>query len=110
EEGELFLISDLGYAKSSLLLDYPIQGRGGKGMITFEFKEGKRVKSNGTAVRNAFFVKHALTLTAVLKSGEQHTFSTEKASIEDRKSTGKQIVPVAKGDELIGVVKKNAPL
>ncbi|TMV43409.1 DNA gyrase subunit A [Paenibacillus mesophilus] len=110
EEGEIWVISDLGYAKSSLLLDYPVQGRGGKGIITFEFKEGKRVKPNGTVLQEAFFVKHALRLTAILRSGAQHTFSTEEASIEDRKSPGKSVVPVAKGDSVTVIVKRPSPV
>jgi topoisomerase-4 subunit A len=110
EEGEIWVVSDHGYAKSSLLLDYPIQGRGGKGIITFEFKEGKRVKPNGTTLQEAFFVKHALRLTAIMKSGAQHTFTTEEAPIEDRKSHGKPVVPVAKGDIVVSVVKRPAPV
>ncbi|PYI54830.1 DNA gyrase subunit A [Paenibacillus flagellatus] len=110
EEGEILVISDLGYAKSSLLLDYPVQGRGGKGIITFEFKEGKRVKPNGTALQDALFVKHAFQLTAIMKSGAQHTFSTEEASIEDRKSPGKSVIPLAKGDLVTAVVKRPTPV
>lgn len=110
EEGEIWVVSDLGYAKSSLLLDYPVQGRGGKGIITFEFKEGKRIRPNGAALVEAFFVKHPLWLTAISRNGVQHSFSTEEASIEDRKSTGKSIVPLAKGDAVIAIVKRPAPM
>ncbi|GAA3404974.1 DNA gyrase subunit A [Paenibacillus hodogayensis] len=110
EEGEIWVVSDLGYAKSSLLLDYPVQGRGGKGIVTFEFKEGKRVRPNGSVLLEAFFVKHALRLTALLKSGGQHTFTTEEASIEDRKSPGKSVVPLVKGDTVVAVVKRPAPV
>jgi topoisomerase-4 subunit A len=110
EEGEIWVVTDLGYAKSSLLLDYPVQGRGGKGIITFEFKEGKRVKPNGSTLQEVFFVKHALHLTAILQSGVQHSFSTEEASIEDRKSPGKPVIPVAKGDRVIAVIKRSVPL
>jgi topoisomerase IV subunit A len=106
EEGEILVISDLGYAKSSLLLDYPIQGRGGKGIITFEFKEGKRVRPNGDQLVKAFFVKHTLQLSAVLKTGEQVTFSSEQAPIEERKSSGKSVIPVGKTDQVAVVLKR----
>ncbi len=43
DEGEVLVVSDLGYGKRTLLFDYPVQGRGGKGIQTFEFKEGKRI-------------------------------------------------------------------
>ncbi len=106
EEGEILVISEMGYAKSSLLLDYPVQGRGGKGMVTFEFKEGKRVRPNGSQLVKAFFVKHALQLSAILKSGEQVTFSSEQAPIEERKSPGKAIVTVGKTDQVAVVLKR----
>jgi len=105
EEGEIFVISDLGYAKSSLLIDYPIQGRGGKGVFTFEFKEGKRIRSNGSRLVTAFAVKEAFDVNIVLASGKRHILNTEKASIEDRKSPGKLLVPASKGDPVVDVVK-----
>lgn len=106
EEGEILLVTDAGYAKSSLLLDYPIQGRGGKGVITFEFKEGKRVRPNGTGIVTAVAVKHAVQLTAILSGGESVAFSSEAAPIEDRKSVGKAIVAVPKGQHIVDIVKR----
>jgi topoisomerase-4 subunit A len=106
EEGEILVISDLGYGKSSLLIDYPVQGRGGKGVATFEFKEGKRVRPNGTVLVGAFAVKEPLELTAILASGAQHVFSTENAAIEDRRSTGKQLIPATRNDPVADVQKR----
>jgi topoisomerase-4 subunit A len=54
----------------------------------------------------AFFVKHALQLSAILKSGEQVTFSSEQAPIEERKSSGKAVVAVAKTDQIVVVLKR----
>nr|WP_275983799.1 DNA gyrase subunit A [Paenibacillus hamazuiensis] len=105
EEGEVLVVSDLGYAKRSLLMDYSVQGRGGKGIFTFEFKEGKRVKPNGTMLVGAFAVKEAFDLVAVLKSGERRTFSTESAPIEERKSTGKQVIALDKTDFVLDVIR-----
>ncbi|MEI7024463.1 DNA gyrase subunit A [Paenibacillus sp. y28] len=105
EEGEVFVISDLGYAKSSLLLDYPVQGRGGKGIVTFEFKEGKRVKPNGSVLRSAFFVKHAIQLSAYSSSGSVYSFASEAAPIEERKATGKAVVQLAKEERIVSVHK-----
>jgi topoisomerase-4 subunit A len=105
EEGELMVVSDLGYVKSSLVLDYPIQGRGGKGIITFEFKEGKRVRPNGTCLIRAFAVKEASTIIAIVSGGEKLIFSTEDAPIEDRKSTGKLLIPFAKGNKILDLLK-----
>ncbi|MCS7459722.1 DNA gyrase subunit A [Paenibacillus doosanensis] len=105
EEGELLVVSDLGYAKRSLILDYPVQGRGGKGIFTFEFKDGKRVKPNGAALVKAYTVKEELLLTAVLQSGERMSFSSEKTPIEQRKSTGRQVIAVAKTDLIADLLK-----
>jgi topoisomerase-4 subunit A len=105
DEGEVLVISDLGYAKRSLVVDYPIQGRGGKGIITFEIKEGKRVRPNGTGLIRTFIVKMDYSITAVMSSGERIRFSTETAPLEDRKSSGKQLIPVSKTDSILDVLR-----
>ncbi|AFC29955.1 ParC [Paenibacillus mucilaginosus 3016] len=105
DEGEVVVITDLGYAKRSLVADYALQGRGGKGVFTFEFKEGKRVKPNGSVLRSAYVVKEPFDLTAVLSTGERVTFSTEQAPIEDRKSIGKAILPLNKGETVLDVLR-----
>lgn len=101
DEGEILVVSDLGYAKRTLLVDYPSQSRGGKGMPTFEFKEGKRVKPNGSRLAGAFHCKEPLELVAFTRDGLHHQFSSEAAPLGDRRSTGKQLVPVEKKDEII---------
>ncbi|NOU97069.1 DNA gyrase subunit A [Paenibacillus sp. LMG 31456] len=107
EEGELLVVSDLGYAKRSLILDYPVQGRGGKGIFTFEFRDGKRVKPNGNQLVKAFVVKEELLITAFLQSGERVSFSSEKTPIEQRKSTGRQVVTVNKTDLISDLLKSD---
>ncbi|SFE63754.1 topoisomerase-4 subunit A [Paenibacillus algorifonticola] len=104
DEGELFVISDLGYAKRSLLLDYPVQGRGGKGVQTFEFKEGKRVKPNGSALVYAVYCKEAIDLIALTSSGAKLPMTTEKSPIDDRRSIGRAIVPIEKNDAITAVI------
>ena len=98
DEGEVLVVSDLGYAKRTLLLDYPLQGRGGKGLQTFEFKEGKRVKPNGSALVAALYCKEEKGIIALTSSGAQLAASSEKAPIEDRKSIGRILLPVEKND------------
>jgi len=105
DEGEVLVFSDLGYAKRSLVVDYPQQGRGGKGVSTFEFKEGKRVRPNGTQLIKTFLVKDAYMLSVVMNNGEIQTVDTEKVPIEDRRSTGKQVVPLHKDQEILDIVK-----
>jgi len=101
DEGEVLVLSDYGYAKRSLLLDYPQQGRGGKGIQTFEFKEGKRVRPNGTKLIAAFRVKEAISLLALTGGGSVSEFESESAPIEDRRGHGKLMTAVDRGDALV---------
>lgn len=100
DEGEVLVITDLGYAKRTLLLDYPIQGRGGKGVQTFEFKEGKRVKPNGSGLIAAYYCTKPLEIVALTSSGARLAADSEKAPIEERKSVGKSIFAVEKPDHI----------
>lgn len=107
DEGELLVITDIGYAKRSLLLDYPIQGRGGKGVQTFEFKEGKRVRPNGAALVAAYYCKEKKEIVAVTASGAKLAADSEKAPIEERKEIGKLIFPVEKNDVIINTLARS---
>lgn len=101
EEGEILVISDLGFAKRSFVFDYPLQGRGGKGVMTFEFKEGKRVRPNGSILAAGMAVKDAFGILAITKNGSRFAFTTEETPIDERKSTGINVVPLMKGDTLL---------
>ncbi|GAB6930048.1 DNA topoisomerase IV subunit A [Paenibacillus sp. JCM 10914] len=104
DEGEILTITDLGYGKRSLLLDYPIQSRGGKGMATFEFKEGKRVKPNGSAIVGAFYCKEPLQIVAYSNEGTAYPIATEQVTISDRKSIGKLLADVGKKGQIVHLV------
>ncbi|TLS53175.1 DNA gyrase subunit A [Paenibacillus antri] len=104
DEGEVLVLSDLGYAKRSLLADYNVQGRGGKGIATFEFKEGKRVKPNGNGLICAVYVRESAGFVAVTKAGKTSGFSSESVPISDLRATGSSVVPVDKGDEVVALV------
>lgn len=106
DEGEILVVTDLGYAKRTLLLDYPLQGRGGKGIQTFEFKEGKRVKPNGTRLVSAFHIKEAVTLMTVTAGGSTAEFDSEQTPIEDRRSQGKSMVPADREDPIAEAFRK----
>lgn len=104
DEGELLVVSDLGYAKRSLLLDYPLQSRGGKGVQTFEFKEGKRVKPNGSRIAGGFHCKESITVLAVTREGQNYSFSSESAPLAERKSIGRIMAHVEKQDEIVNLL------
>lgn len=109
DEGEIIVLSEIGYAKRSLLMDYPLQGRGGKGIQTFDFKEGKRVRPNGTRLVAAFHCKDELQIQAMTEQGAATVFSSESVPIESLKGQGKQLVAVEKGDTLAEVFIKPLP-
>lgn len=100
DEGEVIVVSDKGFGKRSLLMDYPIQGRGGKGIQTFEFKDGKRVRPNGTELFKALFVKESYELRVITSEQPVVTVSTERFPIEDRKSIGKGIITLSKTERI----------
>lgn len=100
DEGEILVVSDLGYGKRTLLSDYPLQGRGGKGIATFEFKEGKRVKPNGSVLAGGHYCTIAQELVVVTASGKQARISTEKTPLDERKSIGKTLVSLDKTDTI----------
>lgn len=109
DEGEVLVISDIGYAKRSLLLDYPIQGRGGRGVQTFEFKEGKRVRSNGDKLAAAYYCRKPLEIVALTSGGAKLTLDSERAPIEERKSVGKGLFAVEKNDSIIASFVRIVP-
>ncbi|MDQ0491920.1 DNA gyrase subunit A [Paenibacillus brasilensis] len=109
DEGEVLVLTESGYGKRTLLLDYPSQGRGGKGIATFEFKEGKRVRSNGTRIVAAFYCREAIQLQVITAEGQMLSFLSEKAPLADRKDTGKLLAPVEKKDEIVNVLPHREP-
>lgn len=104
DEGEILTITDLGYGKRSLVLDYQTQSRGGKGMATFEFKEGKRVKPNGSSIVGAFYCREPLQIMAYSEDGQAYLIQTEKVPIAERKSIGKLLADVGKQGQIVDVV------
>lgn len=100
DEGEILTLTDLGYGKRSLLLDYPTQSRGGKGIVTFEFKEGKRVKPNGSRIVGAFYCREPLRIMAYSREGTAFAIDSEKVPIHERKSIGKLLADVGKNGEI----------
>ena len=104
DEGEVLVLSDIGHGKRTLLLDYPIQARGGKGVQTFEFKEGKRVRSNGDTLFAAFYCREALSIAAYTTKGTKHLINSDKTPIDERKSIGKNLISLEKDEQLLQVI------
>ncbi len=99
DEGEILTVSDRGYAKRSLALDYEIQGRNGKGLKTFDFKKNG---SNGTAVAAAFYVKEPYDVIITQFHGTETVINTESVLIEPRAGKGMLTVMTLLDDVVTG--------
>ena len=98
DEGEILTISDRGYAKRSLLFDYEIQGRNGKGLKTFDFKKNG---SNGTRIAAAFYVREPFDIAVKQRHGTVTRINTEEVRIEQRASKGSMLILVMLDDDVI---------
>lgn len=105
DEGEVLVVSDLGYMKRSLLVDYPLQRRSGKGVATFEFKKGKRIKPNGNVIVAAFWVKEAYDLNAIKSDQTSEMFNTEQTPIAELRSHGRTKLELEKSVVVTEIVK-----
>ncbi|WP_128895335.1 DNA gyrase subunit A [Longirhabdus pacifica] len=106
DEGEVAVLSNYGYGKRSFVFDYPRQGRGGKGVLTFEFKEGKRVRKNGTELIYAEWVKDEVSCIGIDVDGAEHPFSSEMMPVAERKSTGKMIMKGSASSSIVDVIRR----
>lgn len=104
DRDELFVVSERGYAKRTSLAEYTPQGRGGKGLQSFEFKSGKRVRSNGERLVSAALLAPndaSSSLYGVLADGSHASFPPDQAPLEERRGHGRQVVPAKKDNELV---------
>jgi len=98
EDGQMLLISDLGYAKRTLILDYECQNRNGKGQRTFELKKSG---ANGTKLAAALLLTGPATFAVEqLRSGKT-VFSTDEVLVEKRQSRGQPLVMAMLDDVVI---------
>ena len=94
-EGEVILISELGYMKRCLLIDFERQTRGGKGVRSFNFlKNG----ANGSRIGGALLVRDPFDFRIVQKSGAFTTLNSEDVSIESKAGKGMPYVVVVMDD------------
>ncbi|MBR3504576.1 MAG: DNA topoisomerase 4 subunit A [Clostridia bacterium] len=102
DEGELVLVTDQGYVKRSLMVDFETQSRAGKGLhgITLQ-KNG----ANGRQVVAAFKVKEPFDFSIVQKDGALTPANTEQLRIEMRAGKGQPFVLVAGDNVVTGVIR-----
>ncbi len=100
DEGEILTVTDRGYGKRSLLFDYELQGRNGKGLKTFDFKKNG---SNGACLICAMHTTRPVPLTLIQRHGAKTELSTEGIRIEPRAGRGVMLVPVVLDDDVVAV-------
>ncbi|MDO4865605.1 MAG: DNA gyrase subunit A [Clostridia bacterium] len=101
-EGEVVMISDLGYMKRCLLIDFERQARGGKGVKAFGFlKNGM----NGIYLAGALTVTEPFRFNIVQKSGTVTPCVTEDVAIESKASRGQPYVVVVMDDVVTELVR-----
>ena len=100
ELGEMMLISDRGYAKRVLALDFETQGRGGKGLKAFTFNKNG---SNGNILAGALYVTEPYNFTIRQKTSPATTFDTEFVPIDARAGKGCMLVMALMEDVVTGL-------
>jgi DNA gyrase subunit A len=101
-EGETLLVTDRGYMKRCLMVDFDPQARGGKGVKCFTFlKNG----ANGEKIAGALMVREPFDFVAVQKGGLATKLNTEWVKIELKAGKGQPLV-MAMMDDLIEEVSQ----
>lgn len=89
EAGEMVLVSDRGYAKRCLLVDFEVQKRGGKGVKCFAFNKNG---ANGAELVCALSVTEPYTLDVVQTDRTITPINTEEIMIESKNGRGKPYI------------------
>ena len=98
DDGQMLLISDLGYAKRSLILDYERQNRNGKGQRTFDLKKNG---ANGTKVAAALCLDRPVTFAVEQLRSGRTVFASEEVLVEKRQSRGQPLLMAMLDDVVV---------
>ena len=97
--GDLFVITERGYGKRTLIEDYPTQGRGGQGVYTIQMTDKKGNLSAMKVVgpqHELFIITEGATVIRV---------KSEDISQTGRSTQGVKMMSVADGDRVIAVAR-----
>ncbi|HIQ63263.1 MAG TPA: DNA topoisomerase 4 subunit A [Candidatus Avichristensenella intestinipullorum] len=100
DEGEMLLMSDRGYAKKSLALDFERQNRAGKGLKGFTFQKNG---ANGSRIAGALYVREPYAFLVRQHVSPPTALSTEDIHIEARAGKGRMYVMALMDDVVTGV-------
>ncbi len=101
-EGEILVACSRGYGKRTLVSEFPVKGRGGKGMIAIK-----------TSVRNGELVQAAVVheddgLMLISDAGTMVRTRVAEVSRTGRNAQGVMLIRLAADENLVGVVRVDA--
>src|SRR4051812_25626998 len=97
KQGELLVVTENGYGKRTLIAEYPVKGRGGKGMLTAKLTE----KKGGLA--GARVVKEGQELIFISQTGMVQRNAVSGISRMGRPTQGVRLMNLKKGDRVSAV-------
>lgn len=99
---ELFLLLSDGRAKRVKLNQFPLQGRYGRGVIAWNLAKGERL----VGIANQ---KGTVRATAVLRKLSPKAIRLDSVPSIGRQASGKQLIALKDGDEVLGLVVASSP-
>ena len=99
EDKFLLVATDGGYAKRTPIADYPVQGRGGKGVLTVQY-DSKRGRLVGALIVDAGDELYAITSTGgVIRT------SAEQVRKAGRQTKGVRLMNLGDSATLVGIAR-----
>ncbi len=95
DSGDVYFISDNGFAKRTDISEFELQGRAGKGLKAMSLTGATR---SGVELRCAFYLSEPNILKVLMKSGDFETISTTDFIRDKRNTKGVQIIDVLLGN------------
>ena len=99
EEGDVLVATDGGYAKRTKIEEYPVQGRGGKGVLT-----AKIVSTRGQLV-GAMVVQPEEEIYAITSSGGVIRTQAREVRRAQRQTMGVRLINLPDGDTVVAVAR-----
>ncbi|MGL4306737.1 MAG: DNA gyrase subunit A [Mycobacteriaceae bacterium] len=99
EDTYLLVATSGGYAKRTAMEDYPVQGRGGKGVLTIQYDDRR-----GTLV-GALIVDDETELYAITSGGGVIRTAAKQVRKAGRQTKGVRLMNLGEGDTLIAIAR-----
>ena len=99
EDHFLLVATSGGYAKRSSMSDYPVQGRGGKGVLTIQYdrRRGHLVGAESVALEDEIY--------AVTSNGGVIRTAAKQVRKAGRQTKGVRLINLEKGDSLLAIAR-----